>query len=520
MNIRRIHPTNDSVYGLFHSVAKTYPNLPAVISGSRTYTFRQLDALATLYSQAIMEASEREPRPGKNSGYIGIVMNHGVEMIACILAVLKTGNAYVPAEPTFPKGRIRFMMEQARVDLVVTAPEYTELFKDGTRLLFPDAATVINTEMLSENTVSDSMCVCDAASSPAYVLYTSGTTGNPKGVVVSNANVCHYARAFNAEFEIQPGKDRMLQYSVCSFDIFVEEVFGSLLNGGAIVIPAPEIRESVPRLARFIREEGITIVSGFPYLLLELDKLPTLPPSLRLLISGGDVLRSSYIKRLLSTGIAIYNTYGPSETTVCATYHRCDGTSPLEDGTYPIGHNVKGAEVIVIDSIGRPAAKGEIGEIAILGNGVSMGYLAECPEQKAFTTLADGRRAYLSGDLGYILPSGDLAFVRRKDNQVMILGRRVECEEVDNVLCACPQVERGIVTANYDTQGLAYLTAYFVPASQDFSIHEMKREMADRLASFMMPEYYVEMPSLPINDNGKINRHALPIILKEGKLRS
>ena len=351
----------------------------------------------------------------------------------------------------------------------------------------------------------------------AYILYTSGTTGKPKGVMVTNKNVLHYIRAFQHEFHPQPG-DRMLQHSVCSFDIFVEEVFTTLLCGATLCIPSEETKADIHRLMDYIERNRVTMLSSFPYLLLEMNKLPRIPRSLRLLISGGDVIRTKYIDRLRTQGVMIYNTYGPSETTVCASYFRVDNAEPLADGTFPIGKAVLGTSIEILDDRLQPVKDGETGEICIFGNGISLGYQGDVPENANFTTMPDGRRVYRSGDLGYVLPDGNLAFLHRKDKQVMIMGKRVESDEVEKVLCDQREVETAVVCPQTDTDGLSYLVAYVVPRSKRFSLNTLKRSLADHLTSFMIPEFFVTMPSLPMTPNGKVDRRALPIVRKEGRL--
>ena len=384
------------------------------------------------------------------------------------------------------------MMHEAGVQLVLTDRFCRHL---------PEAV-----ENLPDRSVPDGL---------AYILYTSGTSGRPKGVEIENHSVVNYAEAFETEFKTGPG-DIMLQYSVCSFDIFVEEVFTTLLNGAAIAIPTPAIRNgSIDGLMKFIERHDVTIIDGFPYLLAELNKLPTLPQSVNLLISGGDVIRGSYITNLRKPGIRIYNTYGPSETTVCSNYFRADNAEPLDDGTFPIGKAVKGVEVRILDKNLKPVAKGAVGEICIFGEGVGRGYLGNPPEQRNFVTLPDGTRMYRSGDLGYELPDGNLAFLHRRDEQVMILGKRVEPEEVENVLNSCPGVERGIVRAFLDDNGLHYLTAYFV-AKDKPTLHDIRSHMASELVDFMIPEFFVRVPSIPLTDRGKVDTDALPVVIKEG----
>lgn len=308
----------------------------------------------------------------------------------------------------------------------------------------------------------------------------------------------------------------MLQYSVCSFDIFVEEVFCSLLNGAALALPTEEEKRTLNSLMKFVEDQKVTLLSGFPYLLADMNHLPSIPSSLRLLISGGDVLRGVYVDNLLDHA-DVYNTYGPSETTVCASYYRCNDGGLLEDGTYPIGKPVKGVSIRILDKDGNEVPAGETGEVCIYGDGVSFGYIGDhVEENKAFEPQPDGSVMYRSGDLGYLLPDGNIAFLHRKDDQVMILGKRVEVAEVQSRLYQCKGVRQALVRALKDEHDLHYLVAYVVPNEEGVVLSELKAELAEHLTPFMVPEFFVTMPSIPLNTNGKPDVSKLPVVLKEG----
>ena len=486
----------NTIYGLFRAMVDKQGDAPAVIEDKRTMTFKELSAMVDMIADSFPDDTKS----------VGIVMRHRAEMVASIFAVLKTGAMYVPAEPSFPTGRIRYMMEEAKVDFVLTEMQY-ESKLDGFKQIYSDC----------------SICMADPGSKGriysqnpedlAYVLYTSGTTGNPKGVSVTNKNVCHYIKAFAEEFH--PGRgDIMLQYSVCSFDIFVEEVFTSLLSGAAIAIPSEDDRSDILSIMEFVRRHGVTILSGFPYLLADLNHLDSIPASLRLLISGGYVLRGHQVDNLLDKA-EVYNTYGPSETTVCASYYRCRAGKVLEDGTYPIGKPVLGAEIKILDQAGNRVKPGETGEICILGGGVSRGYIGNHDaENKAFEKLPDGRVMYRSGDLGYYLPDGNIAFLRRKDTQIMIYGKRVEVMEVESRLYQCSGVEQAVVRAFTDEEGLSYMVAYVVPRNTGLKISQVRKELAENLTDFMIPEFIVRMPQIPLNANGKPDLTRMPVIMK------
>ena len=490
-----------TIYSRFENIVREHPDNVAIISGDTSLTYRQLAEAVDSMACTFPAAPHRR---------IGIVAPHGAEMITAILAVLKTGSAYIPVEPSFPTDRIDFIMQECEADFVITAKANERRFKNTT-LYFLDAPNDFKAQ-------TDCQYPNAKPSDLAYVLYTSGSTGKPKGVMVTNANVCHYADAFHHEFHNGPG-DIMLQYSVCSFDIFVEEMFTTLLWGATLAIPTDEEKADIRSLMKFVENRDVTIISGFPYLLLEMNKLRSLPSSLRLLISGGDVLRESFVDRLLPK-VEIYNTYGPSETTVCASYFRCNGVKAQHDGTFPIGKAVLGSEIVLLDENLKLVKDGEEGEICIFGDGVSNGYIGNRPiENEAFVKLEDGRRMYRSGDIGRLLPDGNLLFLHRKDTQVMILGKRVEPVEVQNVLCECAGIDNGVVLAHNDTQGLAYLTAYLVGKSdKPVDIDCLRECMARFLPYYMIPEYFVQLHEMPLTPNGKVDTKSLPIVLKSGNL--
>nr|WP_314466204.1 amino acid adenylation domain-containing protein [uncultured Clostridium sp.] len=486
---------NQVIIDLLESKMKEQPDMVAVRDEDRSLTRVELGGLIDTIACQIPPEVEK----------VGIVMDHSVEMIAAIFAVLKCGAAYVPAEPSLPTERICFMMKDSAVDCIILNGTYADKLAEF-------SAIEVNPGMEIAHCHAETKAEPDSL---AYILYTSGSTGKPKGVSVLNRNVCHYVRAFQHEFH-PTEKDVVLQYSVCSFDIFVEEVFTTLLSGASLALPSAKTKEKLSLVMDFVEKNHVTIISGFPYLLLDMNRMESIPKSLRLLISGGDVLRASYITNLVKK-VDVYNTYGPSETTVCASYFRCNDVLPLEDGTYPIGTAVLGSEMVILDGEMKPVQPGTPGEICILGGSVSAGYFGDRKkENKAFVTLENGERLYRSGDLGYLLPDGNIAFMRRQDTQVMILGKRVEPVEVEGILCNCEEVEKAVVKPYSDEHNLSYLVAYVVPKNREFSLSALKTKLSQFLTPYMIPEFFVRMNDLPLNANGKVDSAALPIIMKEG----
>lgn len=476
---------NGTIYSTFKDIVDKYPDRAAIVEDNRTISFSDLDAMADAILSKFYDA---------NPAFVGIVMQHGAEQIAAMLAVLKSGATYVPAEPFLPKERIDYMMKNAGVRIVID----DDFCKD---IRLTDTA-------YADRSKPDGI---------AYVLYTSGTTGRPKGVMIENHSVVNYAHAFEDEMKIRPG-DVMLQYSVCSFDIFVEEVFATLLNGGTLAIPTKEIHHgTIEGLMDFCKRHNVTVLDGFPYFVADINhNAKLMPDTVRLIISGGDVVRANYITNLKDKDIRIYNTYGPSETTVCSNYYRIDNARPMDDGTFPVGKAVKGVEVRILDDNLNEVESGAIGEICIFGEGVGHGYLGNPPEQSNYVTMPDGARMYRSGDIGYTRPDGNVVFLHRKDDQVMILGRRVEPKEVENVLNKYPVIDRGIVRAFRDEAGLHYLVAYIVP-NVGFTLKGLKQWLGSKLVDFMIPEFFVSLHHIPLTIRGKVDMEALPVVLKEGE---
>lgn len=429
-------------------------------------------------------------------------MERSIDLIISILGILKVGASYLPAEPKFPKERINYMMKNGGVKRIITKKNLSNIFKSYENLeffryeKFKDYSDAQLEKVHNDKTLM-------------YVLYTSGSTGEPKGVMIEHGNVINYIHAFQNEFKLS-SSDRMLQLSVCSFDIFVEEVYPILSLGGCLVIADNSKLKNITELLKLMEKRKVTILSGFPYLLNDLKKY-TLPKSIHTIISGGDVLRKDFIDK--NKNINIYNTYGPSETTVCATYYKITGK---EDATIPIGKAIKGVDVHILDEKLNKVPIGTVGEICISGKGVGRGYLNKpklTEEVFVINPFDNSKTLYRSGDLGIMLKNGEIEFLKRKDEQIMIKGKRVEIKEIEKYLNDHPEIEYAFIKSFLDSENFHYICAYIL-SPKKISLKSIKSYLLNYVPNFMIPEFFIELKELSFTESGKIDTKSFFKIIK------
>ncbi|MCP4155350.1 MAG: amino acid adenylation domain-containing protein, partial [bacterium] len=366
------------------------------------------------------------------------------------------------------------------------------------------------------------------AASLAYVIYTSGSTGRPKGVLVNHGNLTAYLHAFFREFDIN-STDIVLQQASFAFDAFVEELYPPLLRGGKVVIAQKELVREIPALAEYIQQKQVSFITCSPLLLNELNKYRARDranrlESIRIYISGGDVLKPEYVDKLVNTG-QVYNTYGPTESTVCASYYRCMGT---EQPGVPIGKPIANYQIYILDQSSGLQPIGVPGELCITGAGVTRGYLNQ-PELTAqrFQTLSQSfpnnqypitnNHLYRSGDLARWQPDGNIEYLGRIDHQVKIRGYRIETGEIEARLVKHEEINEVVVIVRESKDGDKYLCAYYVdgraqqPASgagqREFSPGEY---LTRYLPAYMIPSFFIRIDRIPLTPGGKIDTAALP----------
>lgn len=429
---------------------------------------------------------------------IAIYMDSTAERIITMLAVLKSGAAYLPIDKSLPINRIEYMLMDSKAKIFYTDESELNLNLFDSKIVNHEVLDISNYSSLDIETINSS-------SDLAYIIYTSGSTGVPKGVMVEHRNLSSYVDAFLNEFNINES-DVMMQQASISFDASIEEIFPTLTRGGSLVIAKREELIDTNALFEFLKINNITIISVSPYLLNEINKIWT-GNQIHSFISGGDILRKEYYSNLITCG-NIYNTYGPTETTVCATYYKVKNDDAKN---IAIGTPIKNYAVYILDNDLNLCPIGISGEICISGAGVTRGYLnnEQLTNQKYIKNSFDvNERLYLSGDLGRWLPNGEIEFLGRKDSQVNIRGYRIEIGEIESRLLQHEEIDEAVVISK-EYKGEPYICAY-VKGKRNFTVEELTYFLKKYVPSYMIPSYFVNIESIPLNSSGKIDKRKLP----------
>ncbi|GIO15046.1 surfactin synthase subunit 3 [Cohnella xylanilytica] len=489
------------VHRAFEEQVRRGPDRPAVVRAGAVCTYGELNARADRLARRLRRAGVARDR------LVALLLDRDADLLAAMLAVLKAGGGYIPIDRSFAAARISYILEDSGADvLIVPEGEENGLPFGGTVVPFGGPNSEPDREAWpEEEDYDDEEEDEDGASRLAYVIYTSGSTGRPKGVLTEHRHLMAYVSAFRAEFRLGPD-DVVLQQASCSFDHFVEEAYPALLSGGTVVVADREDVLDPDRLVRLIEANGVTIVTVQPLLLSELNKRGGVP-GVRAYISGGDVFKYEHYSRLVRRA-SVYNSYGPTEATVCATYWRC-GEEPLKN--VPIGTPIAGYNVYILDAAGRLMPVGVPGEICISGRGVARGYLnREELTRDRFVPdpFRPGERMYRTGDLGVWRADGSVRFAGRVDEQVKIRGYRVDPREVELALLEHPAVAEAVVLAADDAGGAKALSAYLV-TGEGTTARELREHLAGKVPYYMIPTSYYRIGAIPRTGNDKADKKAL-----------
>ncbi|WP_313918033.1 non-ribosomal peptide synthetase [Tahibacter sp.] len=505
-------PGDALIHELFEARAKQQPQALAVLHGTVEVSYSELNARANRLANHLRAL---DVGPGK---LVVVCLERSADLIAALLAVLKSGAAYAPVDPATAAERLHYAIADTQAAAIITQSRLVHLLPDtraSVVVVDSDANTIAQRSAAYRRRPA-----ARPASTLAYIIYTSGSTGEPKGVMVEHGNLINHARWMQREFGLS-GDDRALQFASISFDASAEEIYPTLLAGAAVVIRQAAV-PGAQELVQCIVAQGITLLNlptAYWHVLVEAlagERVDT--GRLRLIIVGGERVSLESLLRwraIAGDGIEWVNTYGPTEATITSTLYRaprdCSGLTGV-----PIGRPIDNADTYVLDRSGQPVPVGVIGELCIGGAGVASGYwrrddlTAERFVADPFTTF-EAARMYRSGDLVRWLPDGNIAYVGRNDDQLKLRGFRIEPGEIEMQLRACPHVREATVLLREDVPGDKRLVAYIGCVRPPATLVADVRERLEKvLPEYMVPSAFVVLDALPMTLNGKLDRRALP----------
>ncbi|MEZ6088052.1 MAG: amino acid adenylation domain-containing protein [Pirellulaceae bacterium] len=474
------------------------PQRIAVVDQTRTYTYFELHQLVGLMH-------ERLTRMGVKCGdRIAVNLDHSIEMVATLLAVLRLGAAYVPVDDSSPKERLRRMLDDAGVVVYATDKVTDDLpLTEHERVLQIDRASSVTFENGEDMPLVDHSHPSDMA----YILYTSGSTGEPKGVAVSNVAVVNFLCSMRQSPGIS-STDRILALTSLTFDISVLEIFLPLISGATLVLGDAQLRTDGRSLARFLEAAQITIMQATPTgwsLLLANDWQGK--RDLKALC-GGEPMPRQLARGLLQRVGCLWNLYGPTETTVWSSLQRIDSARSNPSIGFPIANT----QMYCLDDDLSPTPIGIPGEIYIAGAGLAEGYFND-PRRTAASFIpnpfagAKGERMYRTGDWGRRIGNGQFQFLRRIDRQVKLRGHRIELSEIEHVLVQHSAIQHAIVQPAADDRSL--LAWIVVEAGQQLNVEKLRTHLAKHLPHSMIPGKYIQIDALPVLSSGKLDRAKL-----------
>ncbi|QIS20127.1 non-ribosomal peptide synthetase [Nocardia terpenica] len=507
-NPDRVAVPGDDICARFDRQVRHTPQAEAVRFGAATLTYRELDERANRLARELLDRGVRvEDR-------VGLILPRSLDLVVGILAVLKTGAAYVPVDPAAPAQRIAHILEDSAPATVLTLAEYAGLVP-GNTVLLDDPGTIDRIEARpGEPIETDERSAVLRPANGAYVIYTSGSTGRPKGVIIPHHNVIRMLDQTSDWFGFG-AEDVWPLFHSYAFDMSVWEIWNALLHGGRLVVVDYETSRSPHRFLALLRNEGVTALNQTPSAFLPLiDAVrgESGLPALRVVTFGGEALNPAQLRAWFERcgdRTRLVNMYGTTETTVHATY-RPLGPSEREVTANVVGRAIPDQRTYVLDSRLRPVPPGAAGDLYLGGGGQARGYHRRAGLTAARFVAnpfgAPGETLYRTGDIARWTADGELEYLGRGDDQVQIRGFRVEPGEIAAALLRHPRVRDAAVVV----RGEQRLTAYLVADTDPPSAAELREFLRDLLPDYMIPAAFVALPVLPLTTNGKLDRRALP----------
>lgn len=478
-------------------VAK-YPDQIVLIMGDREVSYKKFDELTNQIGNYLR-------KQGVGAGdRVALIADRGIALIASIYGIIKSGAAYVPIDGEVPEERKKFILEDS-----------------NTKYLFTDKALELQTELGEQTKIlsiedaykegeKDSLEDVNDKDSLIYIMYTSGTTGTPKGVKIAHRNVVQLIK--NERYYSCKQGQRFIQLCNYVFDGSVNDIFAIVLNGGCLVLVDKDVILNLPELQAIVEEKNVTggvFTTALFHAVTEIR--PEILKNFKTVVFGGENVSVNNVRKAyeLTNKGELVNVYGPTETTVFSICHTVDDRI-FESNSVPIGRPLYGTEIRIVNGYGNLQPVGLEGEILIGGDGVSDGYLNR-PElnQEKFIQI-DGKCFYRTGDLGKWTATGEIECGGRIDDQIKYRGYRIELGEIENAIRKEQGVLQAVVVFYNDKKTGAYLCSYVV-TEETFILEDLKRELKEQLPPYMIPDYFVVVDEIPLTTNGKVDRKKLPL---------
>jgi amino acid adenylation domain-containing protein len=497
------YPGEVCVHELVAASAKRDPNGVAVVFEGEALTYQELDQRADAIAHRL------SPIGARSGMVVGLHAERSLEMIVGLLAILKTGAAVLPLDPSYPTSRLTFMMEDSGAKILLTDDRVAALPQVG-------RADVVSIEPGSTPALREDPPLGVASAGDAMcIVYTSGSTGKPKAVSIRHRSVVNLLTFAARTFNMGPG-DTVGAVATFAFDMSVLDFWLPLVTGARLCVVPRDAVVDARRLNRLISEAGITFMQATPSTWQMLVEAGWTGSGDLTVVSSGESLTPLLAKSLRSRCAALWNPYGPTETTVWATFGQVDNEGPVT-----VGRPISNVRVYILDDRGEPVPIGVPGEIVIGGVGVCDGYLNR-PEETSNRFVPDesvpGGRLYRTGDLARFLSDGRIEHLGRLDQQIKHHGYRIEPAEIEAALRTHPNVAVAAVVKRDEAPGRALLVAYFVPTGPVPSDSELRQLLRTTLPDYMVPSAFVALERIPYSINGKLDRHSLPAPSIGGRL--
>lgn len=500
-------PADKTINGLFREQVERTPENTAVIYQDQRLTYRQLNARANRLARSLRENGAAA------DSIVAIICRRSIEMVVGIMGILKAGAAYLPIDPDYPAGRIKYILEDSSAAVVLLQSRDIHRADPGKTVFYLDGDEAYSKD-------ESEIDISNGPESLAYVIYTSGSTGNPKGVMIEQRSLVNRLSWMQRKYPIHQN-DVILQKTPYTFDVSVWELLWWSVQGASVCMLAQGGEKDPEAIIGAIEKNGVTTLHFVPSMLksflnyVEDGRHAERLKSLRRVFASGEALtpvQADKFNRLICgrTGASLHNLYGPTEAAIDVSYFDCSTGDKLD--SIPIGKPIDNIRLFILDKHLGLQPVGVPGELYIAGVGLARGYLNKpslTQERFVAGPFLGGERIYRTGDMAKWLPDGNIEYLGRADHQVKLRGNRIELGEIEEALRKNEMVDEAVVVPREDKSGDRYLCAY-IESRREFTAAEIRLHLGGILPEYMIPSHYVRLDKLPLSPNGKIDRKALP----------